>query len=263
MARTDQRIDIGATARFSGDGSVFATPRGRHLVVCDGATGEERTKIPVTHGLRWFRLDRRGDALATWEPERGITIWSLRSAQPVWQIDRDPDLQWNCLAVTEDFSRVAIGRIAGDVLVFDIGSQRLISRLISVMAQPTQLEFSPDGQLLAVANRRGQTVLIDPVANRVVAQADSGVSGVTALAWTRNGDRLLGLGGDAVFAWERQGGKITRASLGDDGNRAGLVFDQIWVDPSDQSLAAASTQGRVVHLWRLPNLTPRTTLLPP
>ena len=263
VARAEKRIDIGATARFSADGSVLVTPLGNHLVVCDATTGEERSKVPVSQRLRWLRLDRRGEELASWEPEKGMTIWSLRSAQPVWQIDRDPDLPWSCVAVTEDFGRVAIGLTSGDVLVFDTGSTRRMTRLKSVMPQPSQLEFSPDGKILAVVNGRGQVVLMDPATNRVLESADCGVSGVAALAWTRDGNRLVGIGGDAIFQCERRDGRITRAAFAEQANRSGLVFDQLWVDPSDRHVAAASTQGRVVLLWSLPQLTPRASLQAP
>jgi DNA-binding beta-propeller fold protein YncE len=138
-----------------------------------------------------------------------------------------------------------------------------MTRLKSVMPQPSQLEFSPDGKILAVVNGRGQVVLMDPATNRVLESADCGVSGVAALAWTRDGNRLVGIGGDAIFQCERRDGRITRAAFAEQANRSGLVFDQLWVDPSDRHVAAASTQGRVVLLWSLPQLTPRASLQAP
>lgn len=263
VSRSDTRIDIGSTAKFSEDGSLLVTLRGNHLVICEASTGEERSKVRGSPGLRWLRLDSRGEELASWEPDKGMTIWSLPTGQPVWQIDRDPELPWSCVSATRDFQRVAIGLTTGDVLVFDTGSKRRMIRLKAVLPQPVQLEFSPDGKVLAVVNGRGQVVLMDPTANRLVERQDSGVSGISAIAWTSQGDQIVGIGGDAVFLMARRGGQVTRVPFADDVNRAGLVFDQLWVDPSDRHVAAASTEGRVVLLWRLPQLSPQPPLLAP
>ncbi|MFN9373879.1 MAG: HEAT repeat domain-containing protein [Planctomycetaceae bacterium] len=263
VSRNERRIDLGSIVRFSGDGSLMVTLRDKHLVVCDAATGAERTKVPGFPGLRWLRLNHRGDELAGWDPERGLTIWNLRSAQPSWQMDRDPDLPWSCVTVSEDFGTVALGLKSGDLVVLETGSRRRLSRLKSDVPQPTQVEFSPDGKVLAVVNGRGQVALLDPASNRILERPDCGVTGIGALAWTRDGNALVGIGDDAVFLCERRGGRIIRVPLDHEVSRQSLMFDQLWVDPSAQYVAAASTQGRVVQLWSLPNLTPRTTLLPP
>jgi HEAT repeat protein len=263
LARAEKRLEVGGTARFSRDGSVFVTPRGKHLAVCDSVTGEERTKVVVSPGLRWLRLDSQGQELATWESDRGLTLWSLRSEQPIWQIDRDPDLPWCCVAVTEDFGRVALGLPTGDVLTLDTGSKRRLTRLKSVVAQPTQLEFSPDGKVLAVVSARGELALVDPVGNRVLERANGEVTGISALVWTHDGERVIGVGNEAALLVERRGGRIIRMALDGDASRSGITFDHAWVDSSDRYVAAASSQGRIVLLWSLPSLAARTPLISP
>jgi WD40 repeat protein len=263
LARAEKRIDVGSTARFSRDGAVFVTPRGKHLAVCDAVTGEERTKVVVSPGLRWMRLDSQGQELATWESDRGLTLWSLRSAQPIWQIDRDPDLPWCCVAVTEDFGRVALGLPTGDVLTLDTGSKRRLTRLKSVLAQPTQLEFSPDGKVLAVVSARGELALVDPVGNRVLERANGEVTGISALVWTHDGERVIGVGNEAALLVERRGGRIIRVALDGGASRSEIPFDHAWVDSSDRYVAAASSQGRIVLLWSLPSLAARSPLISP
>ena len=263
VSRKDQRIEVGSVARFSGDGSVFVTPVGRQLRILDSTTGEERTKLAVPENVRWMRLDRLGDELATWEVDRGVTIWNLRTGQPVWQIDRDPELAWSAVAVSEDFGKVALGLASGDVMILDTGSKRRPVRAKSNLPQSSLLEFSPDGKVLSVANGRGQLVWLDPSTGRILEKVESEVSGLSAIRWSRDGERLLGIGGDSLFLAERRGGAVRRAGIDSAASRLSLVFDQIWVDAGERYVAAASSHGRVVLLWSLPDLTSRTTLLAP
>jgi hypothetical protein len=263
VSRKEKRIEVGPVARFSGDGSVFVTPVGRKLRVLDSSTGEERTTLPISENVRWLRLDRRGDELCTWEADRGVTIWNLRTGQPEWQIDRNPELSWSAVAVSEDFGRLAVGVASGDVMIFDTGSKRRPVLAKSNLPQTTMLEFSPEAKVLCLANGQGQMLLLDPASGRVLDNADSAVSGLSAIRWSRDGERLVGIGGDSVFLYERRGGGVRHAEIKPSIARLSLVFDQLWMDAGERHLAAASSHGRVVLLWSLPDLTPRPSLLAP
>jgi HEAT repeat protein len=261
VSRKDQRIEVGSAACFSGDGRVFVTPVGRQLRVLDSATGEERLTLTVSGNVRWMQLNRTGDELATWEADRGVTIWNLRTGQPVWQIDRDSELSWSVVAVSGDFGKVGLGLASGDVLILETGSNRRPIRAQTKLSQAALLEFSPDGKVLCVANGRGQLVWLDPSNGRVLEQADSQVAGLSAIRWSRDGERLVGIGGDAVFVAERRSGAVRRAGIEPSVSRLSLVFDQIAFDAGERHVAAASSHGRVVLVWSLPDLTPRTSLL--
>jgi hypothetical protein len=45
--------------------------------------------------------------------------------------------------------------------------------------------------------------------------------------------------------------------------RLSLVFDQLGLDAGERHLAAASSHGRVILLWSLPDLSPRASLMAP
>jgi hypothetical protein len=106
-------------------------------------------------------------------------------------------------------------------------------------------------------------LLLDPASGRVLDNADSAVSGLSAIRWSRDGERLVGIGGDSVFLYERRGGGVRHAEIKPSIARLSLVFDQLWMDAGERHLAAASSHGRVVLLWSLPDLTPRPSLLAP
>lgn len=263
LSRSDRRLDVGSTVRFSGDGLVFATVLGRKLKTIDSTTGEELTMVPVSDRVRWFALDRTGQQAIVWESDRGLTSWNLRTSTPQWQIERDPQSHWSTIAITDDFERLAIGTANGEIVVLNPGSQQRAARAPSPVPQLSLIEFSPDGKLLAVSDVHGNLAILDPGGNRVLDRVASHVTGMGALRWSSEGEWVVGVGSESLVAWQHREGVLRRVSVDASTSNGGHVPELLWIDSRGDFVAAASPQGRTVMSWTWPDLQPRPSLLPP
>jgi WD40 repeat protein len=93
-----------------------------------------------------------GKRLVTSGPDRKVTLWDIERAVALDSIAiEDKPL---ATAVASDSSRVAIGTIKGEVVLWDLTTHQvhLLARLEAFVAS---VKFSPDGQWLAATGARG------------------------------------------------------------------------------------------------------------
>lgn len=174
------------SAALSPDGRMLAIAAGMLVVCLDPVTGTERDPIELrAHGVAW---SPDGAHLAAWGPD-GVRVWSgevlsFQAAGPARLLAWAPDgrlawgereaILWRCLSSGEG------GRceLAGTV---------------------TALAFSARGLLVGLGD--GRCLQVDPATGRVLAELDTGLGCVQAVACTADGQQAATGEDGRVMVW--------------------------------------------------------------
>jgi WD40 repeat protein len=156
--------------------SLSFSPDGRRLV----STGQDRLVM-------------------LWDAEKGVGVRPLGANTPGHNPVR-------FAAFSPDGSYVAVGEVAGnpeDILLLDVGTGELISRLTGLTAGINALTFSPDGRILAAAGVDSCIKLWNMVDSKVPTTVRDDVGFVKSLAFSRDGAWLAFAGSDdTVKIWD-------------------------------------------------------------
>ena len=114
-----------------------------------------------------------------------------------------------------DSSLLAIGLIDDEVGVWSLAEPASPTRVSTIQTDslPTATVWSPTGALLAIGTDLGTVTIwdaADPAEPKLVRGFDEAQAAIYAMAFTPDGDRLLGAGGDEVFfVWNLTGQSAT------------------------------------------------------
>jgi WD40 repeat protein/serine/threonine protein kinase len=107
------------------------------------------------------------------------------------------------LAVSPDGSRIAVTSPKGFVHVWDLGRETAVSAPVQTES-PTvvDLEFSPDGRLVAAAGADRRIVLLDATTGQPTAKPIAGASSgiLFAVAFLRDSQTIMSAGSESAFA---------------------------------------------------------------
>jgi WD40 repeat protein len=253
VART--RKDVEALA-FAAGGRVVSLAGGR-LQTWDAASGllHEERALPVCEDLlspavlasfapggTRVAARAREDArvVKSWDVASGAEVAAFRGHRlPACCVRYSPDgrLLATCACNLQDARR------PHEVKVWDAATGReLFAR--EGRGRPLSVSFGPDGRLLALGGEDGAVTVLDWAAGETLLQADGHKGGVTALAFSGDGDWLAS-GGAAdrmVKVWGLGGGPRPAHTLPAPSPVCDLAFS-----PDGKRLAGTSRD--VVRLW--------------
>ncbi|SNY44896.1 nSTAND1 domain-containing NTPase [Paractinoplanes atraurantiacus] len=248
-------------AGYSPDGrNIVTAEEDGHLRVYD-TKGKLLKEWPVTYGN-----DQLNNALFTPDGDRIVSssVGSDRPQVTMWQSGPSiPPLQQSgtllkSLAISPDGATVAAGDANNQVIVWDLGTGRIVRRLgvanpnLSVLG----VAYLPGGTTLAAAGTDGTVRLFGPGTGepvRVLGRAGS--SPLRALTVSRDGRLLLTASEDhRLHLWRLSDGSV-REFDGPDSTIGGLAFN------ADASLLAVSAADGAVHVWRAGDLGHQLTEL--
>lgn len=163
------------------------------------------------------------------------------------------------LALSPDGVTVALGGEYGWVELFDLESAARVAILSEWTGMPvTDLDFSPDGSLLAAADESSDgrlRVWGVEGRKRIVEQYASGYHSIHPIvAFSADGQRLLGGMGDLAVVWERSSGQQVGMLLG-----YATFLSDVEVSPAGDRLAYA-TYNWPVYIYALDGQAPPRVL---
>jgi WD40 repeat protein len=219
--------------------------------IWDVNSRRQQTEFPTPRGHGALAISNDGRLLATtsdktvrvWETatKREVLSWTTRRPYGPDKLAFSPDSRWLAACSYDPF-----------LTVLDLSSGRESPAFPSSLGVPghwsiSDIAFSPDGKLLAVAgsSNRGIVTLIDPeTGNRVRwIKAHDDIS-TSALAFPRQGDwfATAGTEGD-IKLWETNTGRELRRLIGHSG-----AVDALAISPDGRWLASAGADNST-RIW--------------
>lgn len=217
----------------------------RQVLLYHADTRELLAVVPFVVGTpQVVRFSRNGDLLLV-AGGRGASLgvahlWDIKSGARIAELGDELD---TILAadISADHTLVAIGGPRRRVQVLYTADGSLAYSITKHTDWATALEFSPDGKLLATADRSGNAYLWESTTGRPVAGLAGHKAAITSLSW-RGDSQLLATAADdgEVRTWQRQGTAVKQWKGG-----AGI---QDIAFTTDGHLVTAG-RDRVAKLW--------------
>jgi WD40 repeat protein len=234
------------------------TPDGRHVVTV-GNDAAARLWDPATGGLiaeRTLPFDSNSGSVG-WRPD-GHTIFLGLHAGGIVELDAatldvvgEPlrfDRSVTNVDVSPDERLLAVELFDPDALLLVDNETREVLATFDDVDAHVQLDFSPDGSLLAAGGNNGLVTLIDPVGQRIVGAPLRGVDGpVVSQSFSPDGSHLVTSSTDGtVQLWDvvtRE--RVARVTPGEPRRQ---VF--AWFDDDGRTIVAADERGGI---WSIPS----------
>ncbi len=207
-----RQLDLGKAATraaaFSTDGALLVTGgEFGDLRVYETATGALR------HVLRGHRTELQALAvqpgasrIASASAESDLRLWDAAKGRDVRTIETD--LSLFALAFSPHDGTLASGGVDRRVTLRDAGADAIVAAIpLTAPEMVASLAWSPDGRLLALGDiderslAKGGLRLVDAASRATVARLDTAGAPQGALAFTADGQRLVGGSGRTLRAW--------------------------------------------------------------
>ncbi|HJQ49534.1 MAG TPA: BTAD domain-containing putative transcriptional regulator, partial [Gaiellaceae bacterium] len=234
---------------LSRDGSRFATSPGPNEVeLWSSATRTvvRRLHAPIgdTHGMR-FNSD--GTLLGV-AGDKHAAIWNVRTRKVVQLLSVGSGLTAGSNAVAfSPGSRVVAVADSDAIRLYDLRTSHLVSELRGPDGTPQDLDFSPDGTLLASATLSGVADLWNATTGDFLASLPNGSSGTydSTVRFSPDG-RTLAVGDTAgnVEIWDVAKRRLVGGPLAGQN----VSVDNVEFDPSGRMLVTMSSDGSL-RLW--------------
>ncbi len=131
-----------------GSSGDFYPGAGKDVTVWDYVANREVARIPRGGARVAFYPD--ASVLALGGQNEGVTLWNLASQQSVGHLPKAATVQ--SMAFSPDGKNLVVSYWAGDLLVWDLAGQRVLTNLAGHTGMVWDMAFSPDGKILATAS---------------------------------------------------------------------------------------------------------------
>mgnify|MGYP001060056262 FL=1 len=235
---------------WSPDGLLLATADTDQIRLWNVSTRRE-TGVLMGHsgftwGLAWSPMMPDGTSiLASANSDGYVKLWDVTANAATASLDTGWAM---CLDWSPDGQQLAVGTNAGEVQIWDVASQQMLSRWRSPsFSMVTSVGWSPDGSTIASGQLDGDIYLWDIATGEVRLAINDYTDercDTNGLAWSPDGSRIATAHQDGyVRLWDPLTGELTLAIEA----HTGFVRGMAW--SPDGSLLASTGQDRRIVLW--------------
>jgi WD40 repeat protein len=160
------------------------------------------------------------------------------------------------LAFDPESTRLASGGRDGNILIWELDSQKLLLLFTAHKKGVNAVTFTPDGALLASAGNDAVARLWDPVTGEKRAEMIGGTYAVPSIAFNPDGSELAITNGELVRVRDVESGRFAHTLRSQGSN-----FSVAW-SPDGRLVAAGNTTGEVA-LWEVISQQPSGTITQP
>ncbi|HEX4950403.1 MAG TPA: protein kinase, partial [Blastocatellia bacterium] len=204
--------DLWNTSRFkhlftqTNDGSRIAVPHEQTIRILDAATGSELLNVP-TPGLYSYAINLSSDGRmmaanlcscrapdintdATLENDFDhLIVWETATGHQLLNIDK-PEVPLSRTVFLKDNQTIVSGGMTGHLVWWDLATRKQ-KKVLDTGANGSSLTLSPDGKLLAVADKIAAVLLFDSTTGEKILTLKGHNSFVRRMAFSPDSKRLL------------------------------------------------------------------------
>ncbi|MPZ11942.1 MAG: protein kinase [Kiloniellaceae bacterium] len=238
---------------FAPDGQTLASAGDDGAIyqwrVADGL-GDLARNIGQTPDVVWgLRFDPQGMTLASASEDGTVQLWKVEgeSAAPAPLINRVGDFL--SVAFAPDGAGLVAGNGEGDIFGWALPSETPLFKPIhgAHTSDVWKLEFSLRGDRFATASSDATSMVVDYPSGRIVGPAFTGVGGINDVAFTANGEFLIGGGSDgALHLWNLSHDRLTTSTSS--GHSQPIIDVEL---SQDGRLLATLGRDQLIRLWAL------------
>ena len=239
---------------------VAFSPDGRMLVsagddgaihewtVADGLGDLARNVAQASDVVWGVRFDSQGKTLASAGEDGTVQVWEVgkaTAAAPL--IDRVGDFL--SVAFAPDGGGLVAGTGEGDIFGWALPSATPLFKPIhgAHTSDVWKLEFSPRGDRFATASSDATSMVVEYPSGRVVGPAFEGAGGINDVAFTPNGEVLVGGGSDgALHLWDLSHDRLITSTAS--GHSQPIIDVEL---SGDGRLLATLGRDQLIRLWTL------------
>ncbi len=261
------RMDIASLA-FSPAAKTIATwdPKGI-ITLWDMNTWKESARLEGAarsdnRNKFLMSFSQRGDRLATWTQEEGVTIYATgNKLTTVSKVLLPPDHIFSLITFSSDLSILAAGMLNGDLELFDTRTGKSLKQIKCHSGPVLSIAFSNDGQRLATGYADTTVKIWNTVTVGEPVILRGHTAPVQAIAFSTDDKRLATGGWDAsvkiwdtdtshwdmnVELWDRTKNRQELLTLQEQGQEYPIL--SVSFSPDGKTLAAARANNRI-RLW--------------
>jgi WD40 repeat protein len=174
---------------------------------------------------------------------RDVVVWDVRTGKVVKALPGGS----TTVGFSPDGRLLAYLR-GSSIVLYDLKTSHQVAELPGPDGSPLDIDFSPDGKLLASATLAGATDLWDVASRKLLAKLPNGSNGQasdTTVRFSRDGSLLaVGDGSGKVGIWD----VATRRLVGGPLAGQSVQVDAVGFDPTGRTLVTMSDDGNL-RLW--------------
>jgi len=177
-----------------------------------------------------------------WPAKSGnVVAWDVESGRRVIEAGKEFDAVL-AADISADYRFIALGSTAKRVKIFEARTGELVHNIDQHSEWVTEVAFSPDGVLLATADRNGGLYVWETLTGSLFYQLDGHEGAITGLAWRGDSNVLASAGEDGfVRLWEMfKGGEAEKWRAHNPG-----VLDVAFANDGTVATAGRDREARV------------------